>query len=96
VAKKGLSIGKLAKLCRLYQNLNPFVSDSIVSFLAYAATGLEISLGVLLLTNIKIKLVAKVGSALLLLFALAMTNSNSIKGALDYSVFSAAVDSYAL
>ena len=78
------------------KSLNPFVPDSLVPFLAYTATGLEISLGVLLLTNFKTNWVAKASSALLILFALSMTFSNSIKGPLDYSVFTAAAAAFAL
>lgn len=78
------------------KSLNPFVPDSLVPFLAYAATGLEIALGVLLLTNFKTKWVARASSALLLLFALSMTFSKSIKVPFDYSVFTASAAAFAL
>ncbi len=77
-------------------SLNPFAPDSLVPFLAYAATGLEIALGLLLLTNFKTSWVAKASSALLLLFALSMTFSKSIKVPLDYSVFTASAAAFAL
>ncbi len=78
------------------KSLNPFAPDSLVPFLAYTATGLEIALGVLLLTNFKTKWVAKASSALLLLFALSMTISKSIKAPLDYSVFTGSAAAFAL
>ncbi len=77
-------------------SLIPFATNSLVSFLAYAATGLEITLGVLLLTNFKTNWVAKASSVLLLLFALSMTFSKSIKVPLDYSVFTASAAAFAL
>jgi uncharacterized membrane protein YphA (DoxX/SURF4 family) len=78
------------------KSLNPFAPDSLIPFLAYTATGLEIALGILLLTNFKTNLIAKASSILLLLFALSMTLSNGIKGPLDYSVFTAAAAAFAL
>lgn len=78
------------------KSLNPYAPDGLVSFMAYTATGLEIVLGILLLTHFKTTLVAKVSCALLLLFALSMTFSNSIKAAFDYSVFTAAAAALAL
>ena len=78
------------------KSLNPFAPDSLVPFLAYTATGLEIALGVLLLTNFQTKWVARASSALLLLFALSMTFSISIKTPLDYSVFTGSAAAFAL
>ena len=78
------------------KTLNPFAPDSLVPFLAYAATGLEIALGILLLTNLKTNWVAKASSALLLVFALSMTISKSIKAPLDYSVFTSSAAAFAL
>lgn len=78
------------------KSLNPFAPDSLVPFLAYAATGLEIALGILLLTNFKTNWVARASSALLLLFALSMTFSKSIKAPLDYSVFTGSAAAFAL
>ena len=69
------------------KSLVTFVPDSMVPLLAYTATGLEIGLGILLLTKFKTVWVAKASSVLLLVFALSMAFSNSIKAPLDYSVF---------
>lgn len=78
------------------KSLNPFVPESIIPFVGYAATGLEIILGILLLTNFKTSLIAKASGILLLLFALSMTFAVSIKTPFDYSVFTAAAAAFAL
>ena len=78
------------------KSLNPFVPDSILPVLAYTATALEIILGILLLTTFKTNWVAKISSALLLLFALSMAFSKNIKLPLDYSVFTAAAAAFSL
>ena len=76
--------------------LNPFAPDSLVPFLAYAATGFEIALGILLLTTFKTVWVARASCALLLIFASSMTIAKGIKAPLDYSVFTAAAAAFAL
>ena len=76
--------------------LNPFAPDSLVPFLAYTATGLEIACGILLLVNFKTVWVARASCALLLLFAFSMVIAKSIKAPLDYSVFAAAAAAFAL
>jgi uncharacterized membrane protein YphA (DoxX/SURF4 family) len=78
------------------KSLIPFVPESIVLFFAVTASILEIAFGFLLLSNFKTHLVAKASATLLLLFALAMTFSNSIKGPLDYSVFTASAAAFSL
>lgn len=78
------------------RTLNAYVPESLIPFLAYTATILEISFGILLLTNFKTSLVAKASSVLLLVFALSMTFSTSIKAPLDYSVFTGAAAAFAL
>jgi thiosulfate dehydrogenase (quinone) large subunit len=78
------------------KSLLPFAPDSLIPFFAYAATGLEIMLGILLLTNYKTFWVATLSCVLLLLFAVVMTMSSSIKAPLDYSVFTAAAAAFAL
>jgi thiosulfate dehydrogenase (quinone) large subunit len=76
--------------------LIPFLSDSMVQFAGIAGTFLEVLFGIGLLTNYKTPLFAKGSGVLLLLFALAMTFSNSIKGPLDYSVFTASAAAFSL
>ncbi|MHC8949977.1 DoxX family protein [Sphingobacterium hungaricum] len=78
------------------QSLMPFIPEKLIPFFAISATVLEIGLGVFLLTTFKTNLVAKTSCALLLLFALAMTISVSLKAALDYSVFTSAAAAFAL
>ena len=78
------------------QKINPFFSAKFIPILAYSATALEFAFGVLLLTNFKTTWVARGCGILLLLFALAMTFSNSIKAPLDYSVFCASASAFAL
>jgi thiosulfate dehydrogenase (quinone) large subunit len=78
------------------KSINSYLPESIIPFLGYAATALEIILGVLLLTTFKTNLVAKASGILLLLFALSMTFSKTIKAPLDYSVFTASACAFAL
>ncbi len=78
------------------QKINPLISAKFIPILAYSATALEIAFGVLLLTNFKTTWVARGCGILLLLFALSMTFSNSIKAPLDYSVFCASASAFAL
>ncbi|MCD0472618.1 MauE/DoxX family redox-associated membrane protein [Flavobacterium sp. JAS] len=78
------------------QSLNPYAPYSLIPLLAYTATGLEIALGILLLTNFKTIWIARASSALLLLFALSMTIAISIKTPLDYSVFTGSAAAFML
>jgi uncharacterized membrane protein YphA (DoxX/SURF4 family) len=94
--KKVAAWGNWQNFTDYTKSLIPFVPNSLVAFIAYTVMGLEITLGSLLLTNFKTNLVAKASSVLLLIFALSMTFSNSIKGPLDYSVFTAAAAAFAL
>ncbi len=76
--------------------INPLFSKGFAEVLAIVATALEIVLALLLIVGYKTALAAKAGGLLLLLFALAMTFSTGVKGALDYSVFTAAAASFSL
>lgn len=78
------------------KTLNPLFPDAVIPFLAGISTFLEIAFGIGLLLNFKTAVVAKGCGCLLLLFALAMTFSNSIKAPLDYSVFCASAAAFAL
>ena len=69
--------------------VNAFMPAFTIPFLAYAATALEISCGVLLIAGVQLRWVALASGVLLGLFALAMTASLGVKPPLDYSVFSA-------
>ena len=67
--------------------LNSFMPADTIPFLAMAATVLEITFSILLIAGYKTKIAAFGTGCLLSSFALAMTISYGIKGALDYSVF---------
>lgn len=76
--------------------INPIFPHSIVQILAIVATALEVVLAVLLIIGYKTVWVARASGTLLLLFGLAMSLSTGLKGALDYSVFTAAAGGFAL
>lgn len=78
------------------KTLNPFLPSEMIPAIGFSATLLEVVLAVLLLTNFKTPLIAKASGSLILLFALSMTFSISIKTPLDYSVFCASADAFAL
>ena len=76
--------------------VNPWFPDIFIQPLAILATGAEIALSLCLIVGFKIQLAAKLSGALLLLFALSMTFSSGIKGAFDYSVYTASAAAFAL
>lgn len=76
--------------------INPLVPHSMISAVSIAATALEILFALFLLIGFKTEFFAKASGFLLLLFALAMTFSTGIKGALDFSVYTASAAAFAL
>lgn len=78
------------------QLINPWFSVSIIPMIGLIATIAEVVFATCLLFGFKTELVAKLSGILLLIFALSMTFSTGIKGALDYSVLSAAGAAFAL
>lgn len=72
------------------QSLNTWTSKSTAEILGAAATFFEILLAVLLLSGFKTRIAAFGTAVLMLLFALAMAGSVSIKAPFDYSVFTSA------
>ncbi len=76
--------------------INPWIPLSFIPTLAIIATVAEIGFAVFLLIGFKTELFAKLSGLLLLLFALSMTFSTGIKGAFDFSVFSASAAAFAL
>ena len=68
-------------------DLNSFMPAAMIPFLAVTATVLEITFSMLLITGFKTRIAAFGTGCLLSSFALAMTISYGIKGAMDYSVF---------
>ncbi len=78
------------------QLINPWMPASFIPVLGLIATIAEIVFALCLLVGFKTKWFAKLSGILLLLFAISMTFSTGIKGAFDYSVFSAAGCAFAL
>ena len=76
--------------------INPWIPDALMPSLGFAATVAEVVFALGLLAGFKTELFAKLSGMLLLLFALSMTFSTGIKGAFDYSVFSASAGAFAL
>ncbi|MGN7824436.1 DoxX family membrane protein [Chitinophaga sp. 22536] len=88
--------GNWDKFLQYTATLLPGIPAPLVSIAAAVATALELLFGILLLAGFKTRLVAQGSGILLILFALAMTFSKSIKAPLDFSVFSAAAAAFAL
>lgn len=78
------------------QKLNPFAPEAIIPALGIIATVAEVVLGLFLLVGFKTEFFAKLSGVLLLFFAISMTFSIGIKGAFDYSVFTASAAAFAL
>lgn len=78
------------------QLINPWIPDSLISTAGITATAAETVLACFLIIGFKTELSAKLSGFLLLLFALSMTFSTGIKGALDFSVFGASAGAFAL
>ncbi len=78
------------------QVINPWLPESTIPTIGILATAAEIIFAVCLIVGFKTELFAKLSGFLLLLFALSMTFSTGIKGAFDYSVFTASAGAFAL
>ncbi len=78
------------------QLINPWIPNSLIPTIGILATAAEIIFAIFLIIGFKTKLFAKLSGFLLLLFALSMTFSTGIKGAFDFSVFSASAGAFAL
>jgi thiosulfate dehydrogenase (quinone) large subunit len=76
--------------------INPWLPESLVNVVGLIATVAEVIFALFLLVGFKTELFAKLSGVLLLSFALAMSLSTGIKGAFDYSVFSASAAAFAL
>jgi thiosulfate dehydrogenase (quinone) large subunit len=88
--------GTWDKFLEYTQLINPWIPNSMIPAVGFLATSAEIIFAVFLLIGFKTELFAKLSGFLLLLFALAMTFSTGIKGALDFSVFGASAAAFAL
>lgn len=78
------------------QIINPWLPNSIIPIIGIIATAVEIVFAICLFFGFKTELFAKLSGYLLLIFALSMTFSTGIKGAFDFSVFSASAGAFAL
>lgn len=88
--------GNWDKFVQYTASLLPGLPSPLVSVAAAVATALELIFGIALLFNFKTRLTAQGSGILLVLFALAMAFSRSIKAPLDFSVFSAAAAAFSL
>lgn len=76
--------------------INPWIPSSLIPAVGILATAAEVLFAICLILGFKTELFAKLSGVLMLLFALSMTFSTGIKGALDFSVFSASAAAFAL
>lgn len=76
--------------------INPWFPDGLISVVGVIATGAEVLFALFLFIGLRTELFARLSGFLLLAFGLAMTFSTGIKGAFDYSVFSASAGAFAL
>jgi thiosulfate dehydrogenase (quinone) large subunit len=95
--REGVSVwGNWSNFVDYTQLINPWIPAALISIAATIATAAEIIFALFLLIGFRTELFAKLSGYLLLTFALAMTFSTGIKGAFDYSVFSASAAAFAL
>ena len=76
--------------------INPWFPSALIPAIGTLATVAEVLLALGLILGVKTQLFAKLSGWLLLIFALSMTFSTGLKGALDYAVFTAAAAAFAL
>jgi len=76
--------------------INPWLPASVVPVAGWFATIAVAALALLLFVGYRTELVAKASGIFLLAFALAMTFCTGVKGAFDYSVFTASAGAFAL
>ncbi|MFD1605613.1 DoxX family membrane protein [Flavobacterium artemisiae] len=86
----GVAWGNWENFVVYTQTLNPFANKATAEVLGAIATFFEIILSLLLLFGFKTRLAALGTSFLMLLFAIAMAISVSIKAPFDYSVLTSA------
>lgn len=78
------------------QIINPWFPIAMISIIGIIATIAEIVFALCLIVGFKTELFAKLSGFLILIFALSMTFSTGIKGAFDFSVFTASAGAFAL
>ncbi len=82
----GVAWGNWENFVVYTQTLNPFATKSVAEILGSIATFFEVLLSLLLLFGFKTRIAALGTAFLMLLFALAMAISISVKAPFDYSV----------
>lgn len=86
---RNVGYGNFDGFIRYTAKVNSFMPASSIPFLAWAATGAELVLGIFLLLGLWPRWTALASAFLLILFGTAMAISFGAKSPLDYSVFSA-------
>ncbi|WP_428229392.1 DoxX family protein [Flavobacterium sp.] len=86
----GVAWGNWENFVTYTQTLNSFASKSLAGILACLATFFEIVFGISLIIGFKTRIIALGTSGLMLLFAISMAISVSIKAPFDYSVLTSA------
>jgi uncharacterized membrane protein YphA (DoxX/SURF4 family) len=86
----GVAWGNWENFIAYTQTLNSFASKSVAGILGALATFFEITFSLSLILGFKTRLAALGTSALMLLFAISMAVSVSIKAPFDYSVLTSA------
>lgn len=86
---RNVGYGSFAGFVGYTAKVNSFMPAFSIPFLAWAATVVELSLGVALILGLWPRWVALGSAVLLALFGVAMAISFGIKSPMDYSVFSA-------
>jgi uncharacterized membrane protein YphA (DoxX/SURF4 family) len=84
------SWGSMGRFADYAHQLVPFASGWLLTVIVWAATAVEATLGVLLLTGWRPKLVGAATCLVLIVFGTAMAVSLGMESPLSYSVFSAA------
>src|SRR5690606_3010376 len=78
------------------QIINPWFPGSVIPLIGALATTAEIIFAFCLIIGFRTELFAKLSGILLLIFALSMSFSTGIKGAFDFSVFTASAAAFGL
>jgi len=86
---KTLDLKHFANFMQYAAEVNSFLPQAVIPFVAWAATVAETSCGILLILGVWPRWVSLASAVLLAVFGTAMAISSGIKSPMDYSVFSA-------
>jgi hypothetical protein len=95
-ANVSLSWGNWNNFLDYTRVINPWFPGGLIPAIGAIATGAELSFALFLFVGWRTELFARLSGLLLLVFAFSITFSTGIKGAFDYSVFSASAGAFAL